>query len=459
MSVNGERVVERILDMYQKKTPKCKAHNEKARRYLPGGDTRASTYFLPYPLYIGEGKGCFLYDADGNEYLDMLGNYSSLIHGHAHPDIVAAIKAQAGKGTVFGSASEIQYLHAQHLCQRISSFDLVRYCNSGTEATLFSIRAARGFTHKDAIIKMDGGYHGGHDLAEVNIVPDLESKGRPRASVRAGVPATVMQDVFVVPFNDLTAMEDILKAEAHRIAAIILEPLPGVGGAFPLQPGYLAGVRDLANRYGVLLIFDEVISFRLSYGGLQQLVGVAPDLTALGKIIGGGLPVGGFGGRADIMSQFDPALPKFIWHSGTFSGTNLVMAAGLASLKALTQSAIDRINALGEQLREGFSEAFRGLGIRGQVTGIGSIAQVHWDDSRIENARDCARIARAAGRLPALLHMEMINRGFYSANRGVYFISTPMTKREIKRAIEAFEGTLGVLKPYVAEETPHLLIT
>jgi len=457
MGDRAEEIAQKILETYRQKTPKSRVHQEKAARYLPGGDTRTATYFSPYPVYMEKGRGCYLYDADGNEYLDMLSNYTSLIHGHAFPPIVEAIREQAVKGTVFGSAGAVQYLHAEHLCSRIPAMDMIRYCNSGTEATLFAIRAARAFTGRDGIIKIDGGYHGGHDLAEVNIIPDIETDGPPRASVRAGVPASVLQNVRVIPFNDLAAAAALLESDGERVAAIIVEPVLGAGGVIPAQSGYLAGLRELADRFRVLLIFDEVITLRLNSGGMQKLTGVRPDLTSLGKIIGGGLPVGAFGGRADIMARFDPAHPQAIFHSGTFNAANMVMAAGLAGLIALDQKAIERINALGERLKENFNGALKRSGLRGQITGIGSLNQIHWHEGPFNNARDSARASAAAGELPGLLHLEMMNRGIYSARRGMFIISTPMTEAEIDKATGAFAGALDMLKPYIAARFPQLM--
>jgi len=455
---NGiEKVSQKILDTYKEKTAGSMAHQELAGRYLPGGDTRSATYFSPYPVYMERGRGCYLYDTDGNDYLDMLGNYTSLIHGHAPPTIVKAIREQAGKGTVFGAVAAIQYRHAEHLCNRIPSMDMIRYCNSGTEATLFAIRAARAFSGRDSIIKIDGGYHGGHDLAEVNNSADIENDGPPRASIHAGIPASVLQDVQVVPFNDLTAVAALLETDAGRVAAIIVEPVLGAGGVIPPQHGYLAGLRELADRFKVLLIFDEVITLRLSTGGMQMLTGVVPDLTCLGKIIGGGLPAGAFGGRADIMAIFDPAHPRAITHSGTFNAANMVMAAGLCALDALDQPAIDRINSLGERLKVGFQNTFKEAGIRGQVTGIGSLNQIHWCDDPPQNARDAALALTGAGELPGLLHLELINRGIYSAKRGMFIISTPMSEVEIDKTVAAFAGTLDRLKPYIAARYPQLI--
>ena len=458
MESAAEDISRKILNTYRDKTPGSMAHQEKAGGYLPGGDTRSATYFSPYPVYMEKGRGCRLYDVDGNEYIDMLGNYTSLVHGHAHPAIVDAIREQAGKGTVFGAVGVVQYRHAEHLCSRIPSMDMIRYCNSGTEATLFVIRAARAFTGKDGIIKIDGGYHGGHDLAEVNNIADLETDGSPRASVHAGIPTSVLQDVQVVPFNDLTAVASILETDADRIAAIIVEPVLGAGGVIPPQSGYLVGLRELADRFNILLIFDEVITLRLSTGGLQKLVGVMPDLTSLGKIIGGGLPAGAFGGRADIMAIFDPAHPRAIIHSGTFNAANMVMAAGLCALNALDQPAIDRINSLGERLKAGFQDAFKKAGIRGQVTGIGSLNQVHWCGDPPQNARDARRALTAAGELSGLLHLELINRGIYSAKRGMFVISTPMSELEIDKTVAAFAGALDILKPYIAEKHPQRVV-
>jgi glutamate-1-semialdehyde 2,1-aminomutase len=335
--------------------------------------------------------------------------------------------------------------------------DMVRYCNSGTEATMFVIRAARAYAGKDGVIKIDGGYHGGHDLAEVNVIPDMETTDAPTPSIHAGIPASVLKDAWVVPFNDLAAVAACLEKDAGRIAAIILEPVLGAGGVIPPQAGYLAGLRELADRYGVLLIFDEVITFRLSTGGMQKMTGIAPDLTSLAKIIGGGLPVGAFGGRADIMALFDPGQPQAILHSGTFNAANLVMAAGLAAMQALDQAAIDRINALGERLKTGLNDAIQQAGLRGQVSGIGSLNQVHWHDGPINNARDSFRAMSAAGELPGLLHLEMINRGIYCAKRGMMIVSTPMTEADIDKAITAFAGSLELLKPYIADRLPQLI--
>ncbi len=448
-------VAAEIMGRFAQRTVRSKDHDTRARESLPGGDTRAATYFAPYPAYMASGSGCCLYDVDGNAYLDLLNNYTSLIHGHAHPDIIAGVMAQVEKGTVFGAAGEIQFQHAEHLCNRITSMDQIRYCNSGTEATLFAIRAARAFTGKDIFIKMDGGYHGSHDAVEVNIFPDPE--GSPAKRIGPGVPGSVLEDVLVVAFNDLDAVESMLKTNVDKVAAILTEPLMGAAGVICPQPGYLKGLRTLADKHNVVLIFDEVLTFRLSTGGLQEIEGVQPDLTTLAKIIGGGLPIGAFGGRKDIMSRFDPAHEAPIFHSGTFNGNNITLAAGMVAMTLYDQEAIARLNQLGDRLRDGFTVALKEAGLRGCVSGLGSLLQLHWQDRKPANATDSIVGLMKAGELPGLVHLEMMNRGVYSAGRGMFALSTPMTHADIDKAVVSFRQTLSMLKPYIADTTPHLL--
>jgi glutamate-1-semialdehyde 2,1-aminomutase len=459
--VEVHEVFSDIEQRYRARTPKSAALTEKAKTYLPGGDTRTATYYKPYPARMVNGSGCSLYDVDGNEYIDMLNNYTSLIHGHAHPDVMEAARSQLERGSVFGAASEIQHIHAEHLCARVPCLEQVRYGNSGTEGTMFAMRAARAFTKKDMFIKMDGGYHGSHDFIEVNVFPgsgtDSENQGLPARHVERGAPRSVLNDIMVSPFNDLDAVETLLKKYDGKVAAVILEPMLGALGMVVPQPGFLKGLRELTHQHGVLLIFDEVITFRVTTGGIQQLEGVTPDLTALAKIIGGGFPVGAFGGRKDIMALFDPSRPDAVFHSGTFNGTDVIMAAGLATLNLYGKPAVDRINALGQKLRDGIDAAFANAGITGQATGLGSVAQIHWRTGEVKNAMDTAEGMMMSGDLPQYLHLDLMNRGFYSAARGMLVLSTAMDDAIIEKFLEAFAGALEVIKPYVEEKAPHLL--
>jgi glutamate-1-semialdehyde 2,1-aminomutase len=358
---------------------------------------------------------------------------------------------------VFGAASEIQFQHAEHLCDRIRSMDQVRYCNSGTEATLFAIRAARAFTGRDIFIKMDGGYHGCHDAVEVNIFADPSSADSAVKHIGPGVSASVLEDVRIVPFNDLDAVEEMLITSTDSVAAILTEPLMGAAGAICPQPGYLKGLRTLADKYKVVLIFDEVMTFRLGAGGLQEIEDVKPDLTTLAKIIGGGMPIGAFGGRQEIMSRFDPSHEAPIFHSGTFNGNNITMAAGMAAMRLYDEQAVTRLNHLGNRLRDGFTTTLKEAGLNGCVSGLGSLLQLHWQDRQPANAKDSMVGMTKAGELPHLIHLEMMTRGVYTAPRGMFCLSTPMTQEDIDTAVVAFRETLSILKPYIADTTPHLL--
>ena len=447
-----------ILNRYQAGTPGSKAHLEEAAKWLPGGDTRRVSFYPPYPAFMDRGQGCRLYDVDGNEYLDLQNNYTSMIHGHAHPHVEAAAMEQLKKGVVLGSAGEIQYRHARHLCERIPSLDMVRYCNSGTEATMNAIRTARAFTGKHAIMKMDGGYHGAHEFVQVNIFPDLEAEGLPRAYAAPYIPQGVVNGVVVVPFNNLEAAEDAMKANQDRLAAVIMEPCLGAGGGLEPLPGYLEGMRELTNKYGLLLIFDEVMMFRVHYGGMQAQRGVIPDITALGKIIGGGFPVGAFGGRRDIMELYNPGRSDSIFHSGTFTGNNITMAAGLAALELYDRAAIDRINALGERLRQGLAASLAANGIKALPLGIGSLTVVHWREDRPYQSKDAILGFARAGDIPALVHLDLLNRGVHAAPRGLFALSTVMTEEDVDQVARAFGETMELLRPLVAELRPDLVV-
>ncbi len=448
-----------IISRYRERTAASRARHEEALRYLPGGDTRLATYYAPYPAYMVAGEGAWLSDCDGNRYLDLLNNYTSLIHGHAQPEIVELAADQLTRGTVYGAVAEAQVALAQLLVERTPGIEQLRFANSGTEATMMMMRAARAFTGREVIVKIDGGYHGGHDFVEVSINPDVQADGQSRARLAGrGVPAEVLNTVLVAPFNDLAAMEALLRRHHERIAGIIIEPMPNAGGLVAPASGYLRGLRALADDYGVLLLFDEIVTFRLSRGGFQQIAGVAPDMTALGKIIGGGLPVAAFGGRADIMAQFSPMNgADTLVHSGTFNGNSIGMVAGLAALRQLDQAAIDRVNRLGEGLGAAVNRLLASLGIRAQCLGYGSLQQIHWTDGELVTLADAARANQDIGQLRELLHLELMNRGVYTVNRGLFCLSTPMVETDLDFVLTALEGALRALKPYMRAVAPRLL--
>ena len=449
----------KIEQTFFDRTANSRARDRQARKYLPGGDTRSTLFYSPYPVYMQRGSGCRLYDLDGNEYLDFLNNYSALIHGHAHPDITRAACEEMAKGTIFGAPAEIQFRHASHLCERLPALDSVRYCNSGTEATMMALRAARAFTGKDAIIKMDGGYHGSHDVAEINLVADTEARGEPSHIIGRGVPACTSADVVIAPFNNPDMMESLIKKHKERLAAVIVEPIMGAAGLINPLPGYLRDLRELTRRFDILLIFDEVITFRLSLGGMQAIENIEPDLTTLGKIIGGGFPVGAFGGRDDVMAVFDPSGPRSVGHGGTFNGNNVTMAAGLVALEMYDQASVERLNLLGDRLRHGFAQAMESSGISGHLGGRGSVISLQLGRNMPVNAAEAARASGANKPLLRLLHLQLANLGVHSAPRGMYIISTPMSEKEVDQTIDAFKESLELIKPAVEEGWPHLMAT
>lgn len=459
MDYDSHPVSREILRQYTDATPGSARHIQAARQWLPGGDTRRVSFYHPYPIFMDKGEGCWLYDCDGRKYLDMQNNYTSMIHGHAHPMLQEAAAAQLKKGTVLGSAGEIQYRHAEHLCSRIPSLEMLRYTNCGTEATMFALRTARAFTGKTDIMKMDGGYHGGHELALVNQIPDIQAQGMPRVYSEPYVPQGLLNHVKVAPFNDLAAAEQVLSENKDTLAAVIMEPVMGAGGGVAPEPGYLKGMRELTRKYGVLMILDEILTFRLDYGGMQALEGIDPDLTALGKIIGGGFPVGAFGGQRDIMELYNPDRPQPVFHSGTFTGNNITLSTGLVGLELYDSAAVKRLGDLGDQLRTGFNQSLEKFGLKGKASGLGSLVLVHWGDNLPpKNSKASIMGFVSAGDLTGLIHLEMLNQGIHAAPRGLYALSTPMTDKEVNLAVDAFGRTLEKLVPYVAETLPHLIV-
>ncbi|MEN8210264.1 MAG: aspartate aminotransferase family protein [Thermodesulfobacteriota bacterium] len=442
-----ERIKQDIIKRYEDRTGQSKAHNEAAKQFLPGGDTRSIAYYQPYPVFAVKGEGAYLYDSDGNKYLDFVNNMTSLVHGHAHPHITNALEKQLKNGVVHGFPVEKKYKLAEQICKRVPSIESVRFNNTGSEATLFAMRAARGFTGRDKFIKIDGGYHGNHDFAQVNLFPDMSAEDLPSPYVAKGIPASVLKDILVTPFNDLDTTEKLLEENRDKIAAIILEPVLGTGGGVPGSKEYLLGLRQLADQYDTLLIFDEIITFRLHKGGYQTMMDVKPDLTTLGKVIGGGFPIGAFGGRKDIMDMFDPTKPDSMTHSGTFTANAMTMTAGLAALEIYQQKDIDKLNNLGKILTDGIQQALTDCGVIGRIRSIGSMAMLHFVNREIKTAKDVVLGFMEYGELMRFFHLEMMNRGIYFLHRGMFSLTTPMIEDEIHKTIKIFKETLEMIKP------------
>lgn len=403
---------------------------ERLQRVLPGGDTRSATFYPPFPAAFARGEGPYLFDVDGNRYLDFWNNFTSLAHGHAHPAVVRAIAEQAARGTAFPGPHAGQAELAERLQARLPSLELLRFTNSGTEAVMLAVRAARAVTGRDVIIKAEGGYHGFWEQ-----VPMTQA-----ASQLLGIPESVARLTQRCEYNDVASLSAVMSEHGASAAALILEPVMGSGGVIRGEAEFLRTARDLCDRYGALLIFDEVITFRLSPGGQQELLGIRPDLTALGKIIGGGLPVGATGGRAELLAHFDPRRPSSIGHSGTFNGNPLTVAAGIATLDLLDQTAITTINALGARLADGLRACFAAAGVPAAVNHVGSLVQIHLD--RVAEVRRFAD-ANPGSALLARLHRCALEQGLLFAGRGLFCTSTVMDEAFVDAGLAAFARALS----------------
>jgi glutamate-1-semialdehyde 2,1-aminomutase len=449
----------KIQETYAKRRPKSQKLYREAQSVLPGGDTRSVTFFRPFPTFMDHGEACRLYDVDGNAYIDFGNNQTSLVHGHAHPKIVEAVIGQVKKGSVFATPVKDQFKLAQIICDRLPSADKVRFCNSGTEATMGAIRLARAYRKKYKIVKVEGGYHGSHDAVEISVKPPIEKAGHAEnpnsVPEDISVPPGVINDCVVIPFNNSGATTRIIEEHQADLAAVIVEPVQGSCGMVPSDPDYLKALREVTSRYRIPLIFDEVYTFRLAKGGWQELHHVVPDITALGKIIGGGYPVGAIAGREEFMDLFSPLKPDFLTHSGTFNGNPVTMVAGVAALTALTGSAIDRINKLGKKLRANFISVLQEAGVIAQVSGTGSLAQVHFTK---EEVRDWRSASTARVDIRSMLNLLLMDKGIFPAGRLMFNISTPMGEKEVEEAGTALKNCLIKLKPYIEKAAPELIL-
>lgn len=447
-----EKTSKDVLDRYVRRTPKSKAIAEVAERYIPSGDTRSISWFAPYPTYGELGRGCTLTDYDGNEYIDLMNLMTAAIHGHAHPAIVEAQVEQVRKGVSHGIPSESQYKLAQLIVDRVPSVDMVRFMNTGSEACLFAMRAARAFTGREIILKMDGGYHGSSDYAQTNEIADVFHPDPPQLFIaNKGVPDLILRNMRVVDYGDLAAATRVMEAEGGKIAAILLEPVLGAGGGINPPDSFLQGLRELCDRHGALLIFDEVISFRLSLGGRQLLAGVKPDLTTFGKIIGGGIGIGALGGRAEVMRLFDPRIEGGVNHSGTFTGNALAMASGVAGLSILGQGDLDRMEAQAARLRDSIRKTIDGLGINAAVNTVGSMMVVHPSRKKLSNSREVLLAMIKNKQFMRMLHLELLNRGVVCLSRGLFALSTPMTDAVVDEAAGRISAAFETVAPLCEE--------
>lgn len=396
---------------------------------MPGANTRSATYFAPYPLTLARGEGPFIWDADGNRFVDLVNNYTSLVHGHSHPVIGEAIEKTLRSGTVQPAPVALQAELSERIAGRVATVDQVRFTNSGTEANMNAIRLARATTGRDRVLKADWGYHGCWEG-----LPSLKSEV-------VGVPEAVRSLVEWVDFNSSGQIERAMAAHGSEIAAIILEPALGAG-VIPADPDFILEARRAADEHGALFVLDEVVTLRLVHGGYQEKLGISPDLTTFGKIIGGGLPIGALGGPAELMAHFDPRRPGSIPHSGTFNGNMLSMAAGIASLDLLPAAEIDRINELGGRLADGLRSEIATHESEAVITRDGSLVQIHFETgSEVRSGSDL----NPGSTTLADFHLAALNSGVFVAPRGEFNVTTAMDEALVDETVERLGQALAAV--------------
>ena len=404
------------------------AHVE-AAAVMPGGNTRSVLFHAPFPLTMVRGEGCRLWDADGHEYVDLLGEYTAGLYGHSNPVIRDAIDTALDSGWNLGGHGIMEAKLASTICARFPSIDLVRFTNSGTEANLLAIATAVAVTGRKRVMAFEGGYHGGI----------LSFAG-------GGIPINAPHSWVLGQYNDIEATLALIDAHAADLACIIIEPMFGGGGCIPAEAAFLQALRDAATRVGAVLVFDEVMTSRMSAGGQQARLGITPDMTTLGKYIGGGMSFGAFGGRADIMDRYDPRRSDAIPHAGTFNNNVLTMAAGYAGLTQLfTPDVADALFARGEALRTRLNAISQGLAM--QWTGLGSMLTVHFTAGALRGPAD---VARGDVKLRELFFFDMLDRGLYLARRGMAALSLEIGDGECERFCAAVEDFVATRRPVLS---------
>ncbi len=401
---------EELVRDYLEKTERSRALHERFRRVMPRGQTRTIAHFDPYPVVLDDGNGAVVRDVDGREYVDVLNNYTSLVHGHRHPEILDAVRRALESGTVFPAPHLSQLELADLLRERYPAAEQVRFTNSGSEATLLALRIARAATGRRVVVAFEGGYHGS--------VPELADGG---------------PDLVRAAYNDLRGVESVLGPSA---AAVVVEPFLGNGGVVPALPGFLQRVRARAAEVGALFVLDEVQSLRNSFGGVHGKLDLSPDLVLVGKIVGGGFPVGGVLGRAELLGYTDPLHPRALSHSGTFNGNVVTASAGVVSLRMLDAGAIEQLNGRAATLADEIESGAARAGVQAVVSRAGSILQVHLASARPTVAASPGSVERQG---LAALHLALLLEGVYAAPRGMLNLSTAMTDDHLARVASGYE--------------------
>lgn len=418
------------------KTAKSQKLFADAQRVIPGGvnsPVRAFRAVAMEPLFISRAKGSKVVDADGKSYIDYVGSWGPMILGHSHPQVRSAMSQSLHRGWSYGAATEIEVRLAQAITKAVPSMELVRMVSSGTEAAMSALRVARGFTGRNKVIKFEGCYHGHADSFLVRAGSGAMTFGIPDS---AGIPPSLAAETLIAPFNSLASVRILLERNAEEVACVIVEPIAGNMGVVPPREGFLKGLEEICRRHGALLIFDEVITgFRLSYGGAQKILGVSPDLTCLGKIIGGGMPVGAYGGRREVMEKVAPLGP--IYQAGTLSGNPLAMTCGLATLKILQKKAVyAKLDRLTRQLCSGLEELIRRKGVGARVQRCGSLFTLFFSS---EEVTDYAAAKKADTARYAKFFQEMLHSGIWlpPSQFETCFVSLAHTEKDVQETLKA----------------------
>ena len=418
-----ESAVDEVTARYAAANPGSRAQYERARESMPGGNTRTGMFYPPFPLAIEKAAGATLTDVDGHTYTDFVGDFSAGLYGHSHPVIREAVQATLDSGMAYGSTSPYEARLAALVCARFPSIEQVRFTTSGTEGNMLALVTARAVTGKDSIMVFEGAYHGGTIYFG-----------------REAAPIVVPFPFVIAPYNDAEEARRLIRENAHRLAAVLVEPLQGASGAIPASAEFLGALREACSAHDVLLIFDEVMTSRVAPDGRQGQLGIVPDLTTLGKYIGGGFSCGALGGPAEIMKCFDPSRPDSFVHHGTFNNNVFMLIAGAAGLKKIFTPPVQiALNEAGDALREALNGLAARHGASFQVTGLGSIMTMHLQREPIRSIRD---IAPRDSRLRQLLHLDLIDKGFFTARRGYMAPSLAIAETDCDGLIEAVDEFL-----------------
>ena len=425
---------------------------KQACNVLPGGVSRNTIYRKPHPYYVSKASGCFVNDIDGIQRIDFANNMASLIHGHANPQIVDAVTEQLRKGTAYTMATEAEVKFAQLLCDRVPGFEKIRFVNSGTEAVMAMIKASRAYTGRAKIAKAEGAYHGTYDFAEISQTANPSNWGdvnKPNSVPLAnGTPQGVLNDVIIFPYNDIERTISILDQHADEIACVLIDPVPHRVGLFQGTNEFVEALYKWTRKNGALLVFDEVVTLRINYSGAQENYPVKPDLTAIGKMIGGGFPVGALAGRSDIMKVLDPSGSKLLFpHSGTFSANPITMTAGRVAMELFDKEAVLKLNALAQKAINQIEEAIKIADVPVSITGAGSMFRIHFKALPPTTYREAYQTKETVSLINKLLDYLFFNEKIMMINTCSCMFSTALTEKEVDKLAEALLNGFKLIKP------------